>query len=646
MSIDQPSFLEELPFAFGQGFLEDHAGHIITDPGVALIELIANSYDAGATEVKIRWPDQIPGSFEISDNGTGMNREEFNRRWKTLKYNRLLEQGSDVAFPPMTKAKKRTAFGHGGKGRHGAFCFADSYEIETSRDGQKVSAKVSRSRSGIEPFHCEITSVGDAKGHGTIVRTEATKNIIKLEEIVELVGSKFAVDPGFSVVINERAVTLLNLKSLTTEEVKVEGIGTVKIHQVESTQNERNTRFRGIVWWVNSRMVGDPSWHGLDDKGSILDGRSSYAKKYSFIVEADFLKPALKVDWTGFHDTKESVAAKDVVKDHVIKRLHEFLSSSRKERKQKVITEHRKAIGELPEISKKVVGKFIDEVQQNCPTISEIDLSRTVEILATLEVSRSGYDLLERLADCSPDDLDTWNRLMEEWTASNAETVLNELGKRIRLIQDLEKLVHSKTADELHDLQPLFAKGLWMFGHEFESADFTSNRGMATVVRELLGGTNDETSRKRPDIVMLPESSISIHAADSYSGDGEVNGLRSVIIVELKKGGFPLTMQEVRQAEDYALEIRNARLVQKTTKITAYVLGATLEGAEAGTRGEQITIVPMPYDLVLQQAHARTFKLQKKLQAVFPKQHVDQDIETVLSMPDQDEMEFSESVNQ
>ena len=81
MSEQQTDLLEELSFAFGQGFLEDHAGHIISDPGVALIELIANSYDAGATEVKIKWPDQIPGDFEISDNGTGMSREEFNRRW-------------------------------------------------------------------------------------------------------------------------------------------------------------------------------------------------------------------------------------------------------------------------------------------------------------------------------------------------------------------------------------------------------------------------------------------------------------------------------------------------------------------------------------------------------------------------------------
>ena len=62
------------------------------------------------------------------------------------------------------------------------------------------------------------------------------------------------------------------------------------------------------------------------------------------------------------------------------------------------------------EFSKKAIGQFIDEVQEKCPTISDRDLSRTVQVLAKLEKSRSGYDLLTQLAACSPDDLDTWMR--------------------------------------------------------------------------------------------------------------------------------------------------------------------------------------------------------------------------------------------
>ena len=39
--------LLDVPFSFGPKFLQDHAGHIMTDPRIALVELVANSYDAG-----------------------------------------------------------------------------------------------------------------------------------------------------------------------------------------------------------------------------------------------------------------------------------------------------------------------------------------------------------------------------------------------------------------------------------------------------------------------------------------------------------------------------------------------------------------------------------------------------------------------
>jgi hypothetical protein len=51
------SLFPDVPFSFGPKFLHDHAGHIITDPLIALVELIANAYDAGASLVDIRWPN-------------------------------------------------------------------------------------------------------------------------------------------------------------------------------------------------------------------------------------------------------------------------------------------------------------------------------------------------------------------------------------------------------------------------------------------------------------------------------------------------------------------------------------------------------------------------------------------------------------
>jgi hypothetical protein len=49
---------------------------------------------------------------------------------------------------------------------------------------------------------------------------------------------------------------------------------------------------------------------------------------------------------------------------------------------------------------------------------------------------------------------------MEEWNASNAEVVLSELKRRLDLIESLQQLVNVATTDELHELQPLFTRGL------------------------------------------------------------------------------------------------------------------------------------------------------------------------------------------
>jgi hypothetical protein len=238
---------------------------------------------------------------------------------------------------------------------------------------------------------------------------------------------------------------------------------------------------------------------------------------------------------------------------------------------------------------------------------------------------------LAQLAACSPDDLDTWNSLMQQWTASNAEIVLNELDRRLKLIDRMETLVENPLADELHDLQPLFERGLWIFGPEFESVDFRSNRGLAEVIGRFLGGADYKPPRRRPDFVVLPESSIGTYCADAYDKGGEISGIRKVAILELLKGGFCVTLMEADPARDYSKEIRRAGRVDPSTEIVAYVLGATLEdGLESAEYGANTHIIPMVYQTVLRKAHQRTFNLQKRLIETQPAVASDPEVEAVL----------------
>src|SRR5688572_32218747 len=91
---------EKQQVLFAERFLDRHAGSVITDPAVAITELVANCWDAFATRVEILWPNQSEGrQFSIRDNGKGMTAIQFQSRWRKLDYNKVAEEG-ELSDPP------------------------------------------------------------------------------------------------------------------------------------------------------------------------------------------------------------------------------------------------------------------------------------------------------------------------------------------------------------------------------------------------------------------------------------------------------------------------------------------------------------------------------------------------------------------
>jgi hypothetical protein len=172
-------------------------------------------------------------------------------------------------------------------------------------------------------------------------------------------------------------------------------------------------------------MVGEPGrWDDLDGPGQILDGRTAAARRYSFIVEANILKSQVKPDWSGFNDSQPTNAVKRAAQDHIIRCLDTLLAGTRRKQKQVALEQSRAALGELTPLSRRTIGVFIDEIQRRCPTLGPGDLTRTIEVLATMETARTGQDLLRELSTCSPDDIDSLYGILRKWTAREAEIVL------------------------------------------------------------------------------------------------------------------------------------------------------------------------------------------------------------------------------
>jgi hypothetical protein len=623
---------------FGEDFIDDHAGRLIHNPDIALVELVANAWDAGASQVQITWPLDHEEKVAVEDNGTGMTHDGFFFCWNHINYNRHSHQGRQAEFPPGAPQRSRNAYGCNGKGRHSMFCFNDEYRVETWRDGQGHVFCVRRS-SGDKPWDISEEQSFNKPGHGTRVYTIAKHGLKDLTEIRQLVGSKFIADPEFIVSVNGERVEFEEIAAnLDRPKVHVPDYGEIEVVKVPSEKG-RTTKQHGLAWRVNNRLVGNPTWETLEEK--LLDGHKPLAKSLTFVIFADILDPKEDItpEWSAFLRNDRTIAVQKAVAEFVRTNIQDELKGERKERKREILKQNRRTIQKLSPVSQKVIASFIDEVQLRCPTLKDQDLENASSLLINLEKARSGYALIERLSQLQPDDLDGWNKIMEEWTLDGARKVLGELKWRLELIKQLENKVENHNTDELHELQPLFEKGLWIFGPEYESVHFGSNRWISTIIRGFFGTAVIENPRIRADFVALPDASLGAYSCDRHDDRGEVCGFAKVAIVELKRGSFQVTSDEMNQAMKYAHAIKRSGKVQDYTEILCFVLGATLkDDAQDPLNQGNIHIIPRPYSVVLRQAHARTFNLLQKINETPSINLEDEELNSVLKAPEQPDL--------
>lgn len=613
---------------FDNRFLDKHAGSIISDPAIAIVELVANAWDAYATKVDIRWPKRTENvTFSITDNGEGMTPDQFQKRWSTLDYNRIADEGNKSEPPEdMKNVPPRHPYGRNGRGRHAAFKFSDPYRLRTWRDGVETTYAVSR---GIDqPFDIKkINSRRGVSGHGTEITATTSEGIsMNADGVREVIGTRFLADPKFVVSLDGTLVTFDDVPthSIQKDEVDVPGYGKAQIVMIDSQKADRTMKLHGIAWRVNSRLVGNPGWVGFDHE-RILDGRTTEAKRFQFIVSADLLEDAILPDWGGFIPENAAWrATRTAVHTKIKEYLSAFSAERRREAKESVKDSLIKMVRQLPPVGRDRWNQFVDEVIDTCPSISTEEVAKVAGILANLELSTSKFGLVSKLHELAPGDLDTLYKLLDDWTLRLAKDALDEIQTRLKLIEELDQKLRDETMDEVGDLQPLFERSLWVFGPEFESLEFTSNKGMTEVIRKVFG-SKLTGSRQRPDFVILPDGSVGLYSRDAHDLGHDVNGVSRLVVAEIKKPGVTIGSEQKGQAWKYVKELIEHSLVTEATKVTCYVLGSNVHATECGNRTEwdgRVTIMPMTYNTFVRRAEKRMLGLREKLtEAPFLKEH-------------------------
>lgn len=107
----------------------EHLGiNLYSNVPSVLSEIVANSWDADAAEVRINW-DRKAGRIVIQDDGVGMTPDEVDDRFLNVGYRRRDGQ-------PGTTDKGRNPMGRKGIGKLSLFSIANIVQVETTKNGR------------------------------------------------------------------------------------------------------------------------------------------------------------------------------------------------------------------------------------------------------------------------------------------------------------------------------------------------------------------------------------------------------------------------------------------------------------------------------------------------------------------------------
>lgn len=188
-----------------------HLGINLYSNAVAVIsEVIANSWDADATEVRINTAKDDDCFLTISDNGSGMDIDDINEKFLCVGYQKREKEHNSEKFG-------RPFMGRKGIGKLSLFSIAEEIEVQSCKNGQKngfildineIDKIIKEKKSEYSPR--EIDEKNISINNGTLIRLRRPrKNFKRLDERLKTkIARRFSVfSETFKVFVDDEEVT-------------------------------------------------------------------------------------------------------------------------------------------------------------------------------------------------------------------------------------------------------------------------------------------------------------------------------------------------------------------------------------------------------------------------------------------------------
>ncbi len=173
---------------------------LITDEFVAVFELVKNSFDANATNVKVIFENQYnpkEARIVIVDNGKGMDEADLKNKWLFVGYSAKREELENDDYRDKIKSKRIFA-GAKGVGRFSCDRLGESLNLITIKDKKNTQIEnlqvewsifeedSKREFINIPVAHKVLSNINYPINHGTVLEISKLRDIWDRERIIRL----------------------------------------------------------------------------------------------------------------------------------------------------------------------------------------------------------------------------------------------------------------------------------------------------------------------------------------------------------------------------------------------------------------------------------------------------------------------------
>ncbi len=564
------------------GVEKDHIESLTKASGTnSLAELLWNSLDADATEINVDYKPTKLGGYKyikVTDNGHGLIYEKAQDIFSRI-------GGSEKKIKTQSP-NGRQYHGKEGKGRYKGLSLGDLVKFTSVYAGKNG---ISEFTLTIDRNHLSKTELSDLKqlkkGEGTPGFKVEINNInlknadqaLKIEnrkELEEKFASYWISYPKFKIFFNGNELRFDSLiKNSEQTEIKAEvGVLTYKFI------------IKIIEWnFENKKKTYLCNEQGIPFQETNLGLRSSIP--ISVFIQSVYIEKLHRENTLDLYEADEILigimkSAKDLAKEYVKRRLHEYSKEFIQELKKKGLYPYKEPAENIFEVSKRQVFDIVAlQVHEYLPSFNEQDDKSKKLTLSLLSEalendSKNLRRILSEVIELPEEQREDLADLLDTTSLSNIIDAMTEIKNRLHFLNGLEQIIYDKDLNkyilERKHLHKIIVNETWLFGDEYTYGvdDLTLKNVLKAYLKDCLKRDDFEdtvNSSDNSDLETIPD--VCLWQQYSLGTAGKEN-----LVIELKRPSLNAGLGEMSQIMSYASKVSTDKRFPKDKTRWKFIL--------------------------------------------------------------------------